>query len=172
MNIVVSILTWVIGKLFELALFAVWLALYLLGVLFKASVWAVRGGKSDAPILVWNHPRAVAELLAPDEEGTLSYCGRGGWEHKMYRYYLSQIAYVYLTSRRILIVSKNRGNHEFDLANIQLETDGSTGTLHLRSPAHAVYLGFVPDEGIRAIVAAVNNGRDRGAIGEHSETVG
>jgi hypothetical protein len=172
MNIVVSVIAWIIGKLFELALFAIWLMFYLLGVLFKAIAWAVSGGKSDAPILVWNHPKAVAKLLAPDEEGTLQYCGRGGWEHRMYRYYLSQIVYVYLTNRRVLVVSKNRGNHEFDLANLQLETDESTGTLHFRSPAHAVYLGYVPDEGVHAIMSAVNNRRSREIVGDSSEQVG
>jgi len=171
MNVVVSIMAWIIEGLFELALFALWLILYLLGVLFKAGAWAVSGGKSDAPILVWNHTKAVAKLLAPDEEDTLVYCGRGGWQHRMYRYHLSQIAYVYLTIRRVLVVSKNHGNHEFDLANLQLETDESTGKLHLHSPVHAVYLGYVSDEGIREIVSAVNNMRSGGIIGGDSEAV-
>ncbi|MGH3695890.1 MAG: hypothetical protein ACRDRX_18185 [Pseudonocardiaceae bacterium] len=172
MNVIVPIIGWIIERLFELALFVFWLIFYLLGVLLKAGAWAASGGKFDAPILVWNHPKAVAKLLAPDEEDALFYCGRGGWQHRMYRYYLSQMVYVYLTNRRVLVVSKNRGNHAFDLANLQLETDESTGTLHLCGPAHAVYLGYVPSEGINSIVSAVNNKNSKRRIADNNETVG
>lgn len=139
-----------------------WLLLYLIMVAVKAGAWAMSGGKSDSPILVWNHPKAVEGLLAPDEVESLIYCGRGGWKHRMYSGYLSQIVYVYLTHRRVLVVSKNHGNHEFLLSDLQLETDGS-GKLHLHSPAHAVYLGFVSDEGIQAVTSAVNSSRGAAA---------
>jgi len=148
----------------------VWLIFYLLGVLFKSIAWAASGGKSDAPILVWNHPKAVAKLLAPGEEDTLVYCGRGGWEHRMYRYYLSQIVYIYLTGERILVVSKNHGTHEFNHATLQLNTNESTGSLDLLGPADSVYLGYVPVEGIRVIVSAVNERRRREVIDNNSET--
>src|SRR5262249_42579132 len=122
MNIVYSLISWAIGKLIEIAIFAIWLTFYLLGVLIKSCIWVASRGKADVTITHWNHSKAVRELLASDED-TVTYCGRGGWNNRLFQGYLSQIVYVYLTSRRVLLVSKNHGTHEIHLDEVRLATN-------------------------------------------------
>jgi hypothetical protein len=161
MRILISIITWVVEKAFELAVFSIWLAFYLAIVIFNLIARAAAGKDVTRPILVWNHLKAVAPLLSPEEFHSLEYCGRGGWEHRLYRYYLSQVVYIYLTDQRILVVSKNRGNHEFSLGTVQLQTDEAIGRLDLIDQAHSIYLGYVSGDGINQLTRRINTYREK-----------
>ncbi|WP_145969073.1 hypothetical protein [Streptomyces hyaluromycini] len=155
MDALVKTIGWFLEKIIQLIILYIWLAIWIVSVVVKLSMLACTRGKADVRVIGWNHSKAAKSLL--NEGETAQYVGPGGWYHHYMQNYMSTVAYIYLTPWRVLVVSKNRGCHEFPYASLYLQPDANGGHLGLANPADEVHLGFVSAESIQA----VKNARQR-----------
>jgi hypothetical protein len=145
---------WCLEKIFQLIILYIWLAFWLASAIAKLAMLAFSGGKADVRVIGWNHRKAAQSFLGQGEAAR--YVGPGGLFHHYMKNYMSTVAYIYLTEfagrpYRVLVVSKNRGCHEFPYGIMSLDADAGGGHLSLLSPVDEVHLGFVSGEAIREI---------------------
>jgi hypothetical protein len=152
MDLLAKAIAWCFEKILQLIILYIWLAIWLISAISKLVMLACTRGKADVRVIGWNHRKAAESLLVDGEAA--QYVGPGGWYHHYMQNYMSTMAYIYVTPWRVLVVSKNRGCHEFPYDTLYLQPDAGGGYLGLMNAADEVHLGFVSAEAIQEINAA------------------